>query len=105
MMIGVVLMENVKWLSFHSGYDFGYLLKILTCQNLPQVPYHTISPSCLCYLLRILTCQKLPQVSYHPPPMLSSCFGYLLKILNCQNLPQVSSHTLPPSSYVERAAV
>ena len=28
-------MENVRWLSFHSGYDFGYLLKILTNQNLP----------------------------------------------------------------------
>lgn len=33
---GVVLMDNVKWLSFHSGYDFGYMLKILTDQNLPQ---------------------------------------------------------------------
>lgn len=32
---GVVLSENVKWISFHSGYDFGYLLKILTDQNLP----------------------------------------------------------------------
>jgi len=32
---GLVLMDNVNWLSFHSGYDFGYLLKILTCQNLP----------------------------------------------------------------------
>lgn len=31
---GVVLNEQVKWLSFHSGYDFGYLLKILTDQNL-----------------------------------------------------------------------
>ena len=31
---GIVLNENVKWLSFHSGYDFGYLLKILTDQNL-----------------------------------------------------------------------
>ena len=20
---GIVLLENVKWLSFHSGYDFG----------------------------------------------------------------------------------
>ena len=28
-------MEDVKWLSFHSGYDFGYLLKMLTDSNLP----------------------------------------------------------------------
>ena len=27
---------QVKWLTFHSGYDFGYLLKLLTCQALPQ---------------------------------------------------------------------
>lgn len=33
---GIVLMENIKWLSFHSGYDFGYLLKLLTNQNLPN---------------------------------------------------------------------
>ncbi|CAG0902191.1 unnamed protein product [Darwinula stevensoni] len=33
---GVVLMDNVVWLSFHSGYDFGYLIKILTDQNLPS---------------------------------------------------------------------
>ncbi|RWS02872.1 CCR4-NOT transcription complex subunit 7-like protein [Dinothrombium tinctorium] len=32
---GIVLSDNVKWLSFHSGYDFGYLLKMLTDQNLP----------------------------------------------------------------------
>lgn len=32
---GVVLMDNMRWLSFHAGYDFGYLLKILTNQNLP----------------------------------------------------------------------
>ncbi len=33
---GLVLMEPVKWLSFHSGYDFGYLLNLLTAQNLPK---------------------------------------------------------------------
>jgi len=33
---GVVLMNDVKWVSFHSGYDFGYLLKILTCKKLPS---------------------------------------------------------------------
>ncbi|EAL18968.1 hypothetical protein CNBI2290 [Cryptococcus deneoformans B-3501A] len=32
---GLVLFDNIKWVSFHSGYDFGYLLKILTCEPLP----------------------------------------------------------------------
>ena len=36
MMSGLVLTDDVKWLSFHSGYDFGYLLKTLTCQDLPS---------------------------------------------------------------------
>ena len=32
---GMVLMDNIHWISFHSGYDFGYLLKVLTCNALP----------------------------------------------------------------------
>lgn len=33
---GVVLNDAVKYLSFHSGFDFGYLIKILTNMSLPQ---------------------------------------------------------------------
>ena len=33
---GIVLMDNISWLSFHSGYDFGYLMKLLSQNNLPQ---------------------------------------------------------------------
>ena len=33
---GLVLMPQVKWLSFHAGYDFGYLVNLLTCQDLPD---------------------------------------------------------------------
>eukprot|EP01031_Cornospumella_fuschlensis_P041552 gene41552-50709_t len=35
MMSGLVLNDDIKWLSFHSKYDFGYLLKTLTCIDLP----------------------------------------------------------------------
>jgi CCR4-NOT transcription complex subunit 7/8 len=33
---GIVLSEEVRWISFHSGYDYGYLLKVLTCKALPK---------------------------------------------------------------------
>ncbi|EFA83975.1 CAF1 family protein [Heterostelium album PN500] len=32
---GIVLNDKIKWISFHSGYDFGYLIKLLTCTALP----------------------------------------------------------------------
>ena len=34
---GLAFAEDVNWLSFHSGYDFGYLIKLLTDNALP---YH-----------------------------------------------------------------
>lgn len=33
---GLVLNNAVKWISFHGGYDFGYLIKILTAIALPS---------------------------------------------------------------------
>jgi CCR4-NOT transcription complex subunit 7/8 len=32
---GLISNENIKWITFHSGYDFGYLVKILTNKFLP----------------------------------------------------------------------
>lgn len=33
---GLVLDQDVNWISFHSGYDFGYLMKIMLQKPLPE---------------------------------------------------------------------
>ncbi|XP_062195848.1 probable CCR4-associated factor 1 homolog 7 [Phragmites australis] len=33
---GVVLNADVQWITFHSGHDFGYLLRLLTGRNMPD---------------------------------------------------------------------
>lgn len=33
---GLTFFEDVKWISFHGGYDFGYLTKLLMCKPLPK---------------------------------------------------------------------
>ncbi|KAJ1268621.1 hypothetical protein BS78_07G149100 [Paspalum vaginatum] len=33
---GVVLNKDVQWITFHSGHDFGYLLKLLTGREMPS---------------------------------------------------------------------
>ena len=37
---GTVLLDDVKWLSFHSGYDFGYLLRSATSNRNPSTPQY-----------------------------------------------------------------
>ncbi|KAH7937680.1 hypothetical protein HPB49_014422 [Dermacentor silvarum] len=32
---GMVLSDEITWLAFHSCYDFAYMLKLLTSDNLP----------------------------------------------------------------------
>ncbi|CAA3013462.1 probable CCR4-associated factor 1 homolog 7 [Olea europaea var. sylvestris] len=41
---GVVLNDEVHWVTFHSAYDFGYLLKLLTWKSLPdtQVEFYDL---------------------------------------------------------------
>lgn len=34
---GLVLNHTIKWISFHGGYDFGYLIKLLTAVPLPPL--------------------------------------------------------------------
>jgi len=36
MVSGLVLDDRVKWVTYHAGYDFAYLLKILTTHDLPK---------------------------------------------------------------------
>lgn len=33
---GIVLSEDLIWVSFHSGYDFGYLVKLMTAEPMPE---------------------------------------------------------------------
>lgn len=62
---GLVLLDEVKWISFHSGYDFGYLLKLLTNAPLPAEEgaffelLHTFFPSIYDVKYLMASCDSL----------------------------------------------
>lgn len=57
---GLVLNDDVRWLAFHAGYDFGYLMRLLNGRDLPEKEeeftqlFHLLFPSVMDikYLLR-----------------------------------------------------
>lgn len=57
---GLVLNDEVRWLAFHAGYDFGYLMKLVSGRDLPEredeftSQFHLMFPSVfdIKYLLR-----------------------------------------------------
>ncbi|KAJ1643263.1 CCR4-NOT core DEDD RNase subunit [Coemansia erecta] len=62
---GMVLFKEVRWVSFHSGYDFGYLLKLLTCEALPAdedaffATLHRFFPAILDIKYMMKSCRSL----------------------------------------------
>ena len=34
---GIILNPDIYWISYHGSYDFGYLLKLLTNENIPKI--------------------------------------------------------------------
>jgi hypothetical protein len=52
---GVVLNDDVRWLTFHSGYDYAYLMRLLTCKPLPKTE-QVCACVCVCVCVLMYVC-------------------------------------------------
>ena len=64
---GLVLSDEIKWISFHSGYDFGYLLKLLTFAPLPRA-WRCWRRSARCGAARRRLWRRRAPLTPPPPP-------------------------------------
>ena len=88
-----IVLVQIQWVTFHSGYDFGYLLKLLTCQSLPATESEFFT------LLKVRV--HSPKHSMHGRQMSSSLQGWSIPIdapLNCIAQSTKGWHTLQTSS-------
>lgn len=46
---GIVLNEKIQWVTFHCGYDFGYLLRVLLARDLPDEQYEFLGRVKVCF--------------------------------------------------------
>jgi CCR4-NOT transcription complex subunit 7/8 len=88
---GLVCDEDVKWISFHGGYDFGYLTKLMTCKPLPddEVEFDMVMKKFfpaiydVKFLMKYTT--KLHQLGQYSPPD-PAAIDILLKFEQKQSL-------------------
>ena len=51
---GLLCNENINWITFHSAYDFGFLVKTITQDVLPEDLDHFLFVTRGCFRKRII---------------------------------------------------